>query len=105
MRRMMKAVNTVNEMRVRAATLMRDKKGENYVDTAVKILIAVVLGALLLAGLYALFGDVVMPTLTQRVQEMFNYAGQDVSQTRKTVTGSDNSRKEKENIDARRNEY
>jgi hypothetical protein len=75
MRRMMKAVNTVNEMRVRAATLMRDKKGENYVDTAVKILIAVVLGALLLAGLYALFGDVVMPTLTQRVQEMFNYAG------------------------------
>lgn len=75
MRRMMKAVNTVNEMRVRAATLMREKKGENYVDTAVKILIAVVLGALLLAGLYALFGDVVMPTLTQRVQEMFNYAG------------------------------
>ena len=44
-------------------------------ETAVKILIAVVLGALLLAGLYALFGDVVMPTLTRRIQEMFNYAG------------------------------
>lgn len=40
-----------------------------------QILIAVVLGALLLAGLYALFGDVVMPTLTQRIQDMFNYAG------------------------------
>ena len=53
----------------------KDTKGENYVDTAVKILIAVVLGALLLAGLYALFGDVVMPTLTQRIQDMFNYAG------------------------------
>ena len=38
-------------------------------------LLAVVLGALLLAGLYALFGDVVMPTLTQRIQDMFNYAG------------------------------
>lgn len=62
-------------MASRATGLVRDKKGENYVDTAVKILIAVVLGALLLAGLYALFGDVVMPTLTQRVQEMFNYAG------------------------------
>ena len=37
-------------------------------------LLAVVLGALLLAGLYALFGDVVMPTLTQRIQDMFNYA-------------------------------
>ena len=48
---------------------------ENYVDTAVKILIAVVIGALLLAGLYALFGDVVMPTLTRRIQEMFIYAG------------------------------
>ena len=42
---------------------------------AIKILIAVVLGALLLAGLYALFGDVVMPTLNKRITEMFNYAG------------------------------
>ena len=36
---------------------------------------AVVLGALLLAGLYALFGDVVMPTLNERITNMFNYAG------------------------------
>ena len=49
--------------------------GEGYIDTAVKILIAVVLGALLLAGLYALFGDVVMPTLTERIEGMFDYAG------------------------------
>ena len=35
----------------------------------------VVVGALLLAGLYALFGDVVMPTLNQRIKDMFNYAG------------------------------
>ena len=40
-----------------------------------KILIAVVLGALLLAGLYALFGETVLPTLVQRIKEMFNYAG------------------------------
>lgn len=40
-----------------------------------KILIAVVLGALLLAGLYALFNDTVLPTLVRRVQEMFDYAG------------------------------
>ena len=50
-------------------------RGEGYIDTAVKILIAVVLGALLLAGLYALFGDVVMPTLNQRIKDMFNYGG------------------------------
>jgi lipopolysaccharide export LptBFGC system permease protein LptF len=38
-------------------------------------MIAVVLGALLLAGLYTLFGDVVMPTLTNKIKGMFNYAG------------------------------
>ena len=76
MRNMMKkAAKNVKAVAVRAGMLMKDTKGENYVDTAVKILIAVVLGALLLAGLYALFGDVVMPTLTQRIQDMFNYAG------------------------------
>ena len=52
-----------------------NNSGENYIDSAVKILIAVVLGGLLLAGLYALFGDVVMPTLKSKIQEMFNYAG------------------------------
>ena len=76
MRNMRKqAAQNVKAVAVRAGMLMKDTKGENYVDTAVKILIAVVLGALLLAGLYALFGDVVMPTLTQRIQDMFNYAG------------------------------
>ena len=76
MRNMMKkAAQNVKAVAVRAGMLMKDTKGENYVDTAVEILIAVVLGALLLAGLYALFGDVVMPTLTQRIQDMFNYAG------------------------------
>ena len=33
------------------------------------------LGALLLAGLYALFNDTVLPTLVRRVQEMFDYSG------------------------------
>ena len=39
---------------------------------AIKILMAV---ALLLAELYKLFADTVLPTLTQRVAEMFNYSG------------------------------
>lgn len=49
--------------------------GEGYLDTAVKVLIAVVLGALLLGGLYALFKDTVMPTVTKRIKDMFDYAG------------------------------
>ncbi len=70
-----KGMNYVKGIIAKAGAVMKDDAGENYVDTAVKILIAVVLGALLLAGLYALFGDVVMPTLTQRINDMFNYAG------------------------------
>ena len=58
-----------------AKTKLAETSGEGYVDTAVKILIAVGLGALLLAGLYALFNDTVLPTLTNRVKEMFDYAG------------------------------
>ena len=61
---------------VAAKIAINNNSGEGYIDTAVKILIAVVLGALLLAGLYALFGEVVMPTLEERIKEMFNYAGQ-----------------------------
>lgn len=60
---------------VAAKVAVSNNRGEGYIDTAVKILIAVVLGALLLAGLYALFGEVVMPTLEERIKEMFNYAG------------------------------
>ena len=42
---------------------------------AIKILISVVVGALLLAGLYMLFNDTILPTLTQRVKELFDYKG------------------------------
>ncbi len=63
------------DMMLRAENILSDESGEGYVDTAIKILTAVVLGALLLAGLYALFSETVMPTLTQRVKDMFNYAG------------------------------
>ena len=46
-----------------------------WVLSPLKVLIVVVLAALLLAGLYALFGDVIMPTLTTRVKDLFNYNG------------------------------
>ena len=81
-----KVKNAINNVSVKASTFLMFQKsklhlavannsGENYIDSAVKILIAVVLGGLLLAGLYALFGDVVMPTLKTKIQEMFNYKG------------------------------
>ena len=63
---------------VRAAKVIAivcNTRAENFVDSGIKILIAVVIGALLLSGLYALFGDTIMPTVTQKVQEMFNFQG------------------------------
>jgi uncharacterized membrane protein len=59
----------------RAKAVLTDRKGEGFVDTAVKILIAVVIGALVLAGLYLLFNTTVMPTVVQKVQDLFDYNG------------------------------
>lgn len=70
-----KANEFITRKTVAAKVAVSNNRGEGYIDTAVKILVAVVLGALLLAGLYALFGEVVMPTLEERIKEMFNYAG------------------------------
>jgi lipopolysaccharide export LptBFGC system permease protein LptF len=50
-------------------------KAEGYVDSGVKILIAVFIGALLLTLLYALFNKTIMPTVTKRVTDLFNYKG------------------------------
>ncbi len=52
---------------------LRDKSGQGALDTAVVVLISIILGALILAGLYALLDDTVLPTLTTKIQEMFNY--------------------------------
>ncbi len=60
---------------IQAKELLKSHIGENFVDSGIKILIAVVIGALLLGGLYSLFGDTILPTLTQKVIEMFNFSG------------------------------
>jgi hypothetical protein len=45
---------------VKGKMILAGNSGEGMVDSAVKILISIVIGALLLAGLYALFGDVIL---------------------------------------------
>lgn len=70
-----KLTHSVKNLTAPVRPALADSRGEGYVDTAVKILMAVVIGALVLAGLYALFGDTVLPTLTRRINEMFNYGG------------------------------
>ena len=70
-----KLKNGISSFLLKAKTALSSKKAEGYVDSGVKILIAVVIGALLLTGLYALFSDTVMPAVTAKVTELFNYKG------------------------------
>lgn len=72
----------VNGMKERVAssfaatrTVVAGNAAEGYVDSAIKIIIAVVIGGLLLAGLYTLFNSTIIPTLTSKVTEMFTYSG------------------------------
>lgn len=63
------------EAKEKVCCIFAQKDGEGFVDTALKILISVVVGALLLAGLYMLFKDTILPTLTQRIKDLFDYKG------------------------------
>ena len=67
--------NKLTTIATRTKTALINTRGEGYVDTGVKILIAVVIGALLLAGLYTLFNTTIMPTVTAKVTELFSYNG------------------------------
>ena len=59
----------------RATLAVANVRADGYVDSGVKILIAVVIGALLLAGLYTLFNSTIMPTVTEKITNLFNYKG------------------------------
>ena len=59
----------------RVKTAVCPAAGEGYVDTGVKIIISVVIGGLLLAGLYTLFNSTILPTLGTKISEMFSYTG------------------------------
>ena len=42
---------------------------------AINVMISVVLGALVLAGLYLLFGSTILPLLSEKIKAIFNYKG------------------------------
>ena len=51
--------------------ILTDETGDFYISDAVKIIIAVVLGSLVLAALTTIFNDTVIPSVTQKIQNMF----------------------------------
>ena len=67
--------NKIRSAAIFLKTAICNKRADGYVDSGVKILIAVVIGALLLSGLYALFNTTIMPTVTKKVTDLFSYKG------------------------------
>ena len=65
--------NKFNSAVISAKTAIESTSGEGYIDTGVKIIIGVVIGGVILAGLYALFNTTIIPTLTSKIAQMFNY--------------------------------
>ncbi len=63
----------LDSLAIRTKTAIANAKAEGYVDTGVKIIIAVVVGAVILGGLYALFKNVILVKLNSEIIDMFNY--------------------------------
>ena len=76
---MKKFINTIkskcNHAIISARTAIESRIGEGYIDTGVKIIIGVVIGGVILAGLYTLFNSTIIPTLTTKIGDMFSYNG------------------------------
>ena len=68
-----KLQDKANSLAIKAKFAVESTKGEGYIDTGVKIIIGVVVGAVILAGLYALFDNVILPRLNTEITNMFNY--------------------------------
>ena len=76
MKKLINSIKTkVNSAIISARTAIESTSGEGYIDTGVKIIIGVVIGGVILAGLYALFNTTIIPTLTTKITQMFSYAG------------------------------
>jgi uncharacterized membrane protein len=67
--------NKVNSAVISAKTAIDNKKAEGYIDTGIKIIIGVVIGGVILAGLYTLFNSTIIPTLSEKITTMFSYSG------------------------------
>lgn len=75
LKKQVEGFNFIKRMGENASNKLKDNKGSGFMDTVVKILITLVLGGLVLGALYALFGDVIMPKIESKIDEMFNFKG------------------------------
>ena len=63
--------NKATGVMLRAKLTLLNERGDFYISDGVKIIIAVVLGALLLAALTGIFNNTVIPRITQVIESLF----------------------------------
>lgn len=65
----------VKDRAVRTYLSVKSNKGGGWIEYTLIIAVVCVIGALVIAGMYSLFHDVVIPTITQKANDMFSYGG------------------------------
>lgn len=70
-----KTVRNMKTLSTRTRVILADQSGQGALAQRVSILISLVLGALLLTGLYALFADTLLSLVQERILDIFDYAG------------------------------
>ena len=72
---MKKAINDIrskiDSLAARTQLALGNDRGDFYISDAVKVIIAVVLGALLLAAMTQIFNGTVIPRITTAIENLF----------------------------------
>lgn len=65
------------QLRYDVAAILRDKSGgsSTHTDNMLYVIIGVVVAGLVLVGVYAFTNNTFLPTLWQKITDMFNYSG------------------------------
>ena len=70
-----KIQSKLNYAAVAMQNALASKRAEGYVDTGVKILIAVVIGTLLISLLAPLIGGTIFPSVNGKIRDIISYKG------------------------------
>ena len=68
---MKKIINKLKKKGSRIKAAVLNERGDFYISDAVKVIIAVVLGSLLLLAMTGLFNDTVLPRITAEIEGLF----------------------------------
>lgn len=67
-------------------SFLTNKSGEGYINTALKIVIAVVIGGLILGGFYLLFTEMIFPNTQEKVNDLMDIDSNQV-ESRISISG------------------